>query len=119
MEYKKISERERDGYVIVVIEDENGKQYEMSFARASRCDSSGNPRLIASFTKFLTNEEMKTYGIHTYGTLYQTAKKRAKKAGFSAYRGKDFNGGFVAQGWFPDRLLENIIEVLPKNEESK
>ena len=119
MKYKKISERESNGYVIVVIEDENCKQFEMSFARASRCVSSGNPRLIVSFTKFLTNEEMETYGIHTYGTLYNTAKKRAKKAGFSVYRGKDFSGGFVAQGWFPDRLLENIINVMPKNEESK
>lgn len=119
MEYKKISETERNGYVIVVIEDENGKQYEMSFARASRGDSSGNPRLIAGFAKFLTNEEMATYSIYTYSELYQIAKKRAKKAGFSVYRGKDFSGGFVAQGWFPDRLLENIINVLPKNEESK
>lgn len=119
MEYKKISERWQNDYVVIVIEDENGKQYEMSFARASRCDSSGNPRLIAGFTKFLTNEEMATYGIHTYGSLYQTAKKRAKKAGFRVYRGKDFSGGFVAQGWFPERLLENIINVLPKNEESK
>lgn len=82
------------------------------FYRANRCDNNGNPRVIVHFMDFLTKREQDTWGLDTSSKLWLIAKGRAKACGFRVYRGSDFGGGFVAQGYFPERLAEKIEEVV-------
>ena len=112
MEYKHIKTEDDGKNVKVLMQDENGKNHVICFTYAKRCDSSGNPRLIVHFLAFINGTERDEQG-KELGILeeYAIAKKRARKAGFSIYRGKDYAGGFVAQGWFPDHLAENILKV--------
>lgn len=107
MEYKHIETRTEGKDVFVLMQDENGKEHIIRFTHAKN-DASGNPRLIVHFLAFINFDEKDEK--LTIMQEYEIAKKKAKAAGFRVYRGKDYGGGFVAQGWFPDRLAENILK---------
>lgn len=64
------------------------------FYSANRGDCNGHRRIIVHFLDFLKSEEM----IHTsFEENYDTAKRRAKKAGFREFNTKEFGGGFICQ----------------------
>lgn len=107
MEYKHIETRTEGKDVFVNMQDENGKSHVIRFTHAKN-DASGNPRLIVHFLAFINFDEKDEK--LTIMQEYAIAKKKARAAGFRVYRGKDFSGGFVAQGWFPDHLAENILK---------
>lgn len=107
MEYKHIETKTNDNDVFVSMQDENGKNHVIRFTHAKN-DASGNPRLIVHFLAFINFDEKDEK--LTIMQEYAIAKKKAKSAGFRVYRGKDYAGGFVAQGWFPDHLAENILK---------
>ena len=71
------------------------------------CDYYGNPRRIVHYLDFFAEHETET--------SYEEAKKRAKKVGFSVYRGKKFGGGFVGQCWSEKATAEKIIKNYPAN----
>jgi hypothetical protein len=107
MEYKHIETRTECKDVFVNMQDENGKSHVIRFTHAKN-DASGNPRLIVHFLAFINFDEKDEK--LTIMQEYAIAKKKARAAGFRVYRGKDYAGGFVAQGWFPDHLAENILK---------
>lgn len=110
MEYKHIETRTEGKDVFVNMQDENGKSHVIRFTHAKN-DASGNPRLIVHFLAFINFDEKDENGNElTIMQEYAIAKKKARAAGFRVYRGKDYAGGFVAQGWFPDHLAENILK---------
>ena len=107
MEYKHIETKTEGKDVFVMMQDENGKNHVIRFTHAKN-DASGNPRLIVHFLAFINFDEKDEK--LTIMQEYAIAKKKARAAGFRVYRGKDYAGGFVAQGWFPDHLAENILK---------
>lgn len=107
MEYKHIETRTEGSDVFVNMQDENGKSHVIRFTHAKN-DVSGNPRLIVHFLAFINFDEKDEK--LTIMEEYAIAKKKAKAAGFRVYRGRDYAGGFVAQGWFPDHLAEKILK---------
>lgn len=107
MEYKHIETRTEGKDVFVNMQDENGKSHVIRFTHAKN-DASGNPRLIVHFLAFINFDEKDDK--LTVMQEYAIAKRKAKAAGFRVYRGKDYAGGFVSQGWFPDHLAENILK---------
>ena len=76
----------------------------IEFTRVNN-DVYGNPRYVTHFLSLL-NEDEQTL------SNYNLAVKRAKKLGGKKYRGHDFGGGFVFQGWNLDGLRKNIINML-------
>ena len=86
------------------------------FYRAKRNDASGNPRVICHFFIFLTEEESNRRDLDVL-QKYAIAANRAKKLGWRVYRGRDFGGGFVAQGWNSDYLSEEINNAVGKKSE--
>ena len=107
MKYKHIETRTEGKDVFVNMQDENGKNHVIRFTHAKN-DASGNPRLIVHFLAFINFDEKDEK--LTVMQEYAIAKEKAKAAGFRVYRGRDYAGGFVAQGWFPDRLAEKILK---------
>ena len=71
-------------------------------------DVYGNPRYVVHFFAFLKEDEFPGLSVWE---KFQVAHKRAKKAGFSKYRGKDFGGGFVCQSYSLNDTAKRIIEV--------
>ena len=76
----------------------------IEFTRVNN-DFCGNPRYVTHFFSFL-NEDEQTL------SNYNLAVKRAKKLGGKLYRGKDFGGGLVFQGWNLDGLRKRITDML-------
>ena len=76
----------------------------IEFTRVNN-DFCGNPLYVAHFFSFL-NEDEQTL------SNYNLAVKRAKKLGGKLYRGKDFGGGLVFQGWNLDGLRKRITDML-------
>ena len=68
-------------------------------------DVYGNPRYVTHFFSLLKEEEQTL-------SNYSLAVKRAKKIGGKKYRGSDFGGGLVFQGWNLDGLRKRIINML-------
>lgn len=71
-------------------------------------DFYGNPRYIVHFLDFLKEDEFPGLGCLEQ---FQIAHKRAKKAGFSKYRGKSFGDGFVCQSYSLNETAKRILEV--------
>lgn len=110
MEYKHIETRTNDNDVFVSMQDENGKEHVIRFTYAKR-DRYANPRLIVHFLAFINFTEQDENGNKlTVLQEYEIAKKKARAAGFKVYRGKDYGGGFIAQGWNPEYLAEKILK---------
>ena len=110
MEYKHIKTRTEGKDVFVLMQDENGKEHVIRFTHAKN-DVYGNPRLIVHFLAFINFDEKDENGSElSVLQQYAIAKKKAHDAGFRVYRGREYGGGFVAQGWFPDRLAEKILK---------
>lgn len=69
----------------------------VSVYMSERSDACGNPRCIVHFTAFMReNEDM----FDTFGGVleaYEAMKKRANRAGFRAYKAREFGGGFICQ----------------------
>ena len=76
----------------------------IEFTRVNN-DFYGNPRYVTHFFSFLKEEEQTL-------SNYNLAVKRANKLGGKKYRGNDFGGGLVFQGWNLDGLRKRIIDML-------
>lgn len=68
-------------------------------------DTFGYPRYVCHFFEFLKDEEKSV-------SNYKLAVKRANKLGGKVYRGKDFGGGIVFQGYSTERLAQIITDML-------
>ena len=81
----------------------------------ANADYYGNERIVTHFHSFLTDDE-----IDVLETLeaWAIASNRAKKLGWSNYRGKNFGGGMVTQYCTTLETLANEINNL-KNECAK
>ena len=89
-------------YLSPKIEDKFG--YE--FYRITN-DINGNPRYIVHFLAFITYQETEKL---SFDETFELARKRANEIGFSKYRGKSFDGGFVGQSYNLENTAERIID---------
>ena len=71
-------------------------------------DVYGNPRYVVHFFAFLKENEFPEL---TVWEKFQIAHKRAKKAGFAKYRGRNFGGGFVCQSYSLQETAKDILQV--------
>lgn len=76
-------------------------------------DINGNPRGVVHFSRFLTEKEFDKYDV-LQG--FSIAHNRAKKFGFSKYRGKKYGGMLVAQTWHEREIKEEINKMLDELE---
>ncbi len=76
----------------------------IEFTRVNN-DFCGNPRYVTHFYSLL-NEDEQTL------SNYKLAVKRANKLGGKVYRGSDFGGGIVFQGYSTERLAQRINDLL-------
>ena len=76
----------------------------IEFTRVNN-DVYGNPSYVIHFLSLL-NEDDQTL------SNYKLAVKRANKLGGKVYRGSDFGGGIVFQGYSTERLAQRITDML-------
>jgi hypothetical protein len=71
----------------------------------------GNPRYIVHFFSFLSDDERKSFGIHTQRSLYELAVERSRKVKGKKYRGQIYGGGIVLSSYNLRDTAEKIKSI--------